>query len=138
MPKATILVVADEPDLCELLSIPLQRMDLSPRTANTESAAQPLLKTERFDLCLTDMQLPQEALGYTGVSALGQMSRKIAQLGPTAFDIFSKLTHFCRRELLRVTEMLLPSGAQYFLEIRGEALLVAQRRSLEAGTQRRT
>ena len=57
MPKATVLVVDDEPDLCELLSITLQRMDLSPRTANTVAAAQRLLKTEQFDLCLTDMQL---------------------------------------------------------------------------------
>jgi two-component system response regulator PilR (NtrC family) len=58
MPKPVVLVIDDEPDLRELLSITLQGMDLSPRTANTIAAAQRLLKTERFDLCLTDMQLP--------------------------------------------------------------------------------
>ena len=58
MPKATVLVVDDEPDLCELLSITLERMDLSPRAAHSVAAAQRVLKTERFDLCLTDMQLP--------------------------------------------------------------------------------
>ena len=34
MPKPSVLVVDDEPDLCELLSITLQRMDLNPRTAS--------------------------------------------------------------------------------------------------------
>src|SRR6267142_2182425 len=58
MPKPTVLVVDDEPDLCELLSITLQRMDLDPRTANSVADAQRLLKTEQLDLCLTDMQLP--------------------------------------------------------------------------------
>jgi two-component system response regulator PilR (NtrC family) len=58
MPKPAVLVVDDEPDLCELLSITLQRMDLNPRTAPNIAAAQRLLKTERFDLCLSDMQLP--------------------------------------------------------------------------------
>ena len=58
MPKPAVLVVDDEPDLCELLSITLERMDLSPRTADSIAAAQRLLKTERFDLASTDMQLP--------------------------------------------------------------------------------
>src|ERR1700683_1244265 len=58
MPKPAVLVVDDEPDLCELLSITLQRMELDPRTANSVADAQRLLKTEHFDLCLTDMQLP--------------------------------------------------------------------------------
>ena len=58
MAKPAVLVVDDEPDLCELLSITLQRMDLSPRTANNIGDAQRLLKTEQFNLCLTDMQLP--------------------------------------------------------------------------------
>src|SRR5260370_26531928 len=58
MPNPAVLVVDDEPDLCELLSITLQRMDLNPRTANSVADAQRLLKTEHLDLCLTDMQLP--------------------------------------------------------------------------------
>ena len=58
MSKPAVLIVDDEPDLCELLSITLQRMDLSPRTANNVAVAQRMLKTEQVDLCLTDMQLP--------------------------------------------------------------------------------
>src|ERR1022692_5207847 len=58
MTKPAVLVVDDEPDLCELLSITLERMHLSPRTAASVAEAQRMLKTEPFDLCLTDMQLP--------------------------------------------------------------------------------
>ena len=57
MAKPAVLVVDDEPDLCELLSITLERMDSSPRTAHTSpqrSAAQ----NRALDLCFTDMQLP--------------------------------------------------------------------------------
>jgi DNA-binding NtrC family response regulator len=39
MPNPAVLVVDDEPDLCELLSITLQRMDLTRRTANNVAAA---------------------------------------------------------------------------------------------------
>ena len=58
MVKPAVLVVDDEPDLCELLSITLQRMDLNPKTASDITAAKRMLKAEQFDLCLTDMQLP--------------------------------------------------------------------------------
>src|ERR1700722_17868311 len=58
MPKPSVLLLDKEPDICELLSITLQRMELSPRTANTLAVAQRLLKSEPFDLCLTDMKLP--------------------------------------------------------------------------------
>jgi two-component system, NtrC family, response regulator PilR len=104
MPKATVLVVDDEPDLCELLSITLQRMDLSPQTANTVSAAQRLLKTERFDLCLTDMQLPDgdglelvkwmtqntPSVPVAVITAHGNMETAVRALKLGAFDFVSK------------------------------------------------
>jgi two-component system, NtrC family, response regulator PilR len=104
MPKPAVLVIDDEPDLCELLSITLQRMDLSPRTANTMAAAQRLLKTERFDLCLTDMQLPdgdglelvQWMQQYTPsvpvavITAHGNMETAVRALKLGAFDFVSK------------------------------------------------
>ena len=45
MPKPAVLIVDDEPDLCELLSITLQRMDLNPRTANDVATAQRMPKS---------------------------------------------------------------------------------------------
>src|SRR5215467_6909659 len=56
--RPVVLVVDDEPDLLELVSLTLSRMNLSTRTAADLTTARKLLKGERFDLCLTDMRLP--------------------------------------------------------------------------------
>src|ERR1700674_2331166 len=104
MPIPTVLIIDDKPDLCELLSITLQRMDLSPRTANTIGAAQRLLKTERFDLCLTDMQLPDgnglelvewmqqntPNVPVAVITAHGNMETAVRALKVGAFDFVSK------------------------------------------------
>lgn len=104
MRKPTVLIVDDEPDLCELLSITLQRMNLSPRIADTVAAAQRLLKTDPFDLCLTDMQLPdgdglelvQWIQQYTPsvpvavITAHGNMETAVRALKLGAFDFVSK------------------------------------------------
>ena len=104
MPNPAVLVVDDEPDLCELLSITLERMNLSPSTANTVAAAQRLLKTNRFDLCLTDMQLPDgnglelvqwmqqyaPAVPVAIITAHGSMETAVQALKIGAFDFVSK------------------------------------------------
>lgn len=104
MPKPAVLIVDDEPDLCELLSITLQRMDLSARTANDVAQAQRMLKTEQFDLCLTDMQLPDgDGLDlvewmqqYTPnvpvavITAHGNMETAVRALKLGAYDFVSK------------------------------------------------
>src|ERR1700675_4982433 len=104
MPTPSVLIVDDEPDLCELLSITLQRMNLSPRTANNVAAAQRLLKTEPFDLCLTDMQLPDgdgldlvkwiqqyaPAVPVAVITAHGNMETAVRALKLGAFDFVSK------------------------------------------------
>jgi two-component system, NtrC family, response regulator PilR len=104
MPKPAVLVVDDEPDICELLSITLQRMDLVPRAANTVAEAQRLLKTERFDLCLSDMQLPDgdglelvawmqqysPSVPVAVITAHGNMETAVRALKLGAFDFVSK------------------------------------------------
>jgi two-component system response regulator PilR (NtrC family) len=104
MPKPSVLVVDDEPDICELLSITLQRMEINPRTANGIAAAQRLLKTEQFDLCLTDMKLPdgdglelvQWMQQYSPnvpvavITAHGSMEIAVRALKFGAFDFVSK------------------------------------------------
>jgi two-component system response regulator PilR (NtrC family) len=104
MPKPAVLVVDDEPDLCELLSITLQRMNLDPRTAGTVAAAQRMLKTDRYDLCLTDMQLPDgdglelvkwiqqysAAVPVAVITAHGNMETAVRALKLGAFDFVSK------------------------------------------------
>jgi two-component system response regulator PilR (NtrC family) len=104
MPKPAVLVVDDEPDLCELLSITLERMDMNPRTANNVAAAQRMLKTEQFDLCLTDMQLPDgdglelvkwmqqysPSVPVAVITAHGNMGTAVRALKLGAFDFVSK------------------------------------------------
>src|SRR5450755_2463854 len=104
MQNPAVLVVDDEPDLCELLSITLRRMELDPRTANTMGAAQRLLKTEPFDLCLTDMQLPDgdglelvkwiqqysPSVPVAVITAHGNVETAVRALKLGAFDFVSK------------------------------------------------
>ena len=58
MSKQRVLIVDDEPDIRELLEITLLRMGLETRSAEDYSQASRLLNDESFDLCLTDMKLP--------------------------------------------------------------------------------
>jgi two-component system response regulator PilR (NtrC family) len=58
MSKQRILIVDDEPDIRELLEITLSRMGLETRSAEDYSNATHMLHDESFDLCLTDMKLP--------------------------------------------------------------------------------
>ena len=53
-----VLIVDDEPDLLELLEMTLSRMGLDATRAETVADAVRLLDKEPFDLCLTDMRLP--------------------------------------------------------------------------------
>jgi len=79
-------------------------MDLSPRTADTLAAAQRMLKTEQFDLCLTDMQLPDgdglelvkwiqqhcPSVPVAVITAHGNMETAVRALKLGAFDFVSK------------------------------------------------
>ena len=58
MSKQRVLIVDDEPDIRELLEITLLRMGLDTRSAEDYSQATRILHEESFDLCLTDMKLP--------------------------------------------------------------------------------
>src|SRR5512139_2963633 len=58
MSKHQILIVDDEPDIRELLELTLGRMNLETRAAQNIDEAHHLLEEFEFDLCLTDMRLP--------------------------------------------------------------------------------
>jgi len=58
MTKPVALLVDDEPDILELLEITLNRMDIQTCGAQTLAQAKQLLANQSFDLCLTDMRLP--------------------------------------------------------------------------------
>ncbi|HZF17334.1 MAG TPA: sigma-54 dependent transcriptional regulator [Steroidobacteraceae bacterium] len=104
MPRPTVLVVDDEPDLCELLSITLGRMNLESRAAHDMARARELLRDEKFDLCLTDMNLPdgnglnlvewiqnnRPDLPVAVITAHGNVESAVKALKLGAFDFVSK------------------------------------------------
>lgn len=99
-----VLVVDDEPDIRELLEITLSRMNLDSYAAANVREAKTLLQNEQFDLCLTDMKLPdgtgielvehiQEQFPHIPVAvitAFGSMEAAIKALKAGAFDFVSK------------------------------------------------
>jgi two-component system response regulator PilR (NtrC family) len=139
--KPSVLVVDDEPDLCELLSITLQRMDMNPRTAPTVSAAQRLLKTDRFDLCLTDMQLPDGSgldlvewmqqhtptVPVAVITAHGNMETAVRALKLGAYDFVSKPLDLAGLRKLVATAIKLSSPVDGDTSVFGPRLLGASK-----------
>jgi two-component system response regulator PilR (NtrC family) len=137
MSKSAVLIVDDEPDLCELLSITLQRMELTPRTAGTVAIAQRMLKTEKFDLCLTDMQLPDgdgldlvkwiqqysPNVPVAVITAHGNMETAVRALKLGAFDFVSKPLDLSGLRKLVATAIKLSSNNNSDTSIFGPRLL---------------
>ncbi|MEJ2592344.1 MAG: sigma-54 dependent transcriptional regulator, partial [Candidatus Thiodiazotropha sp.] len=104
MKQPLALVVDDEPDICELLEITLQRMGIDARSVLDLGAARQRLSEQAFDLCLTDMRLPDgngidlvrhisehyPRLPVAVITAHGNMESAIDALKAGAFDFVSK------------------------------------------------
>jgi len=102
--KPLALVVDDEPDICELLSLTLGRMDIDTVTAADVTSAKSSLGVQNFDLCLTDMRLPdgdglqlvewmqEHASGVpvAVITAHGNVETAVQALKLGAFDFVSK------------------------------------------------
>jgi two-component system response regulator PilR (NtrC family) len=104
MKRPRVLLVDDEPDLLDLLELDMVRMGLdSARAGNVAEALEQLGKTN-FDLCLTDMRLPDgEGLSIVRhiaehapetpvavITAFGSAETAVAALKAGAFDYVEK------------------------------------------------
>ncbi len=99
-----VLVVDDEPDICELLEITLQRMGIATVSAQRVKGAMALLHEQSFDLCLTDMRMPDgdglELVQYIQqhcpelpvavITAHGSIDTAVRALQLGAFDFVTK------------------------------------------------
>jgi len=56
--KNSVLLVDDEPDILELLELTLGKMGLEVHKAGNVREALKKLAAQKFDLCLTDMRMP--------------------------------------------------------------------------------
>jgi two-component system response regulator PilR (NtrC family) len=104
MADPTVLIVDDEPDLCELLSITLQRMNVASQSVQDLGAARRELARRPYGLCLTDMRLPdgdgldlvewmQVRAPQTPVAVItahGNVEAAVRALKVGAFDFVSK------------------------------------------------
>lgn len=102
--KHIALIVDDEPDIRELLDITLSRMGVETKCAENITQAKNLLSQHNFDLCLTDMRLPDgngielikciqenySRLPVAMITAHGNMEFAIEALKSGAFDFVSK------------------------------------------------
>ena len=134
MTRQRALIVDDEPDIRELLEITLGRMKLDTRSARNVKEAREWLAKEPFDLCLTDMRLPDGTglelvqhilqrhphVPVAMITAYGSLDTAINALKAGAFDFLTKPVDLGRLRELVTTALRLGSGE-------GEALPVDSR-----------
>jgi len=102
--RPVALVVDDEPDIRELLAITLERMDIETSACGDVATARDRLARREFQLCLTDMRLPDgdgieliEWMQGRGlktpvavITAHGNVETAVRALKAGAFDFISK------------------------------------------------
>jgi two-component system, NtrC family, response regulator PilR len=104
MTKQRALIIDDEPDIRELLEITLMRMGIDTYSSESISQAKEYLAEQSFDLCLTDMNLPDgngidlvsfiqqnfPQMPVAMITAYGNVETAISALKAGAFDFISK------------------------------------------------
>lgn len=104
MNRPLALVIDDEPDIRELLALTLGRMDIDTEAAGDVGGAKRQLGKRRFDLCLTDMRLPDgdglelvewmqthaPNVPVAVITAHGNIETAVQALKLGAFDFLSK------------------------------------------------
>jgi len=134
---AKVLVVDDEPDIRELLELTLARMGLGVDAVGTIAEAKERLKTERYDLCLTDMRLGDGEglelvrhittlaadLPVAVITAYGSADNAVAALKAGAFDYVSKPVGLEQLRALVKSALSLPERAEGAGDTAGRQLL---------------
>lgn len=114
MKKPLALLVDDEPDILELLEITLNRMAIETCCAENIAGAKVFLQQKSFDLCLTDMKLPDgnglelvdfiqslaTPIPVAMITAHGNMESAILAMKKGAFDFISKPVDLAALRLL--------------------------------------
>jgi two-component system, NtrC family, response regulator PilR len=120
-----VLVVDDEPDIRELLELTLAKMGLGVVAVGSLAEAREQLKRSRFDLCLTDMRLPDgEGLDLVRhiasqdkdvpvavITAYGSAENAVAALKAGAFDYVAKPVGLEQLRALVKSALSLPDQA---------------------------
>ena len=143
MGRPLALVIDDEPDICELLELTLGRMDIDTQSAGDVAGGKRALVERQFDLCLTDMRLPDgdglelvewmqanaPSVPVAVITAHGNIELAVQALKLGAFDFVSKpldlghlrniIENALRLEPARDGETRLHGDSQPMRELRG-------------------
>jgi two-component system response regulator PilR (NtrC family) len=142
-----VLLVDDEPDLLELIELTLLKMGLDVSRAQTVGEALAKLSAERFDLCLTDMRLPDgeglRVVEHIAESSLdvpvavltahGSTENAVAAFKAGAFDYLPKPVSLEQLRTLVKSALKLPQAATPMAgryELLGQSPLIKQVREL--------
>jgi two-component system response regulator PilR (NtrC family) len=120
----TVLLVDDEPDILELLELALRKMGLEVDTAANVREALAKLAARRYDLCLTDMRLPDgdglQVVKHIAqrnldvpvavITAHGNMENAVTVLKAGAFDYLSKPVSLDQLRALVKSALSLPQA----------------------------
>jgi two-component system response regulator PilR (NtrC family) len=147
--QGRILIVDDEADLRSLLQITFKRMGLSSVAEPDLHSARERLKKDQFDLCLTDMRLPDgrgmelveeiqqryPQMPVAVITAFGNMELAVEALRAGAFDCVSKPVDL---EVLRalVSRALTVEKSPAVSASIGEERLVGRSRAMRALKER--
>jgi two-component system response regulator PilR (NtrC family) len=121
-----VLVVDDEPDIRELIDLTLSRMGLAAACAGSVAEARACLEEGDFQLCLTDMRLPDgdglEIVRYIAeqhartpvavITAYGSTENAVAALKAGAFDYLAKPVGLEQLRALVKSALRVPDGEQ--------------------------
>lgn len=124
-PARQVLVVDDEPDIRELLELTLAKMGLGVVAVGSIGEAREQLKRSRYDLCLTDMRLPdgegldlvryiagqEKDVPVAVITAYGSAENAVAALKAGAFDYVSKPVGLEQLRALVKSALSLPDQA---------------------------
>ena len=120
-----VLVVDDEPDIRELIDLTLARMGLATACVGSVAEARAALDEGSFQLCLTDMRLPDgdglEIVRYITehhartpvavITAYGSAENAVAALKAGAFDYLAKPVGLEQLRALVKSALRLPGGS---------------------------
>jgi len=138
------LIIDDEPDIRELLEITLNRMDIQTLCAKDITTAKKLLAKHSFDLCLTDMKLPdgngldlvdyiqksKKPMPCAVITAHGSMDIAITAMKKGAFDFLSKPVDLTVLRHLVNNALKLSTPTQTKKERRTRHLLLGESQSM--------
>ena len=141
------LVIDDEPDIRELLEITLGRMQIDTDSVADLKSAKQQLGSQHYDLCLTDMRLPDgnglelvefiqqhyPRLPVAVITAHGSVDSAIESMKAGAFDFLSKPVNLTA--LRKLVSTAIQSSQLPAAKIPSDTLIIGQSQAIQELTR---